>query len=106
MFINNLTLLADFSFPVTRDDLRSIVHNYLQSIGRKVPKFKNNWSDLDWCWSFLKRHPILSLHSATNEKGDRIVGVTAEILVEYVNNLEVTLQMSKSVTFITISKRI
>lgn len=47
-FVSHLLKLAEFGFPVTNDDLRHVVGNYLNKKGRIVKKFKNNIPGNDW----------------------------------------------------------
>jgi hypothetical protein len=48
--------------------VRQLVKEYLDSIPRKVPQFRDNMSDEEWGHTFIKRHPKLSKRFAENIK--------------------------------------
>ena len=90
VFVNHLLKLAEFGFPVSSDDLRHVVGNYLNQKGRIVKKFKNNIPGKDWVRIFLKRHSVLSKRFSANIKVSR-VNVSRQDIIDYINNLKSTL---------------
>lgn len=68
LFVSNIVTMSDYGFPLTADDLRSIVSSYLNKSRRTVSKFKNNLPGQDWVISFLLRHTMLSTRFVANIK--------------------------------------
>lgn len=89
--LNNVMACAEFGFPLDRLDIRVTVRNYLMKIGRTVSIFKDNLPGEDWCASFIKRHPRLSVRFATNISVAR-AKVTEETITSYIENLKATLE--------------
>jgi len=90
-FVQHLLLMAEFDFPITKDDLRICVKNYLTEHGRDVAVFKENIPGVDWVNNFLNRHPIVRARTAENVKLLR-AGITKQTLEEYIKNLEKTVR--------------
>jgi len=90
-FVQHLLLMAEFDLPITKDDLRICVRNYLTESGRDVAVFKDNIPGVDWANLFLMRHPIVSARTAENVKLLR-ASITKETLEEYIKNLEKTVR--------------
>lgn len=86
-FEQHLILLGEFNMPITSDDLRISVRNYLERSGRTVPIFNNNIPGRDWVYGFIRRHPNLSQRIAENVKLAR-AEVTVDTLEKYITHLE------------------
>ncbi|KAF6198877.1 hypothetical protein GE061_006900 [Apolygus lucorum] len=54
--VEQVLVCADWGMPLDALDLRVIVKNYLDKMGRRVAAFKENLPGPDWYRSFLKRH--------------------------------------------------
>ncbi|KAJ4435868.1 hypothetical protein ANN_18488 [Periplaneta americana] len=97
MFLGTLggeegTTEAEWGFPLTPFDVRCIVKQYLDKKGATEKRFKNNLPGDDWYRSFLQRHNgVLSLRLSENIKRSR-AQVSKEVLVDYFNNLAISLQ--------------
>lgn len=77
---------------MTYMDLRFFVKGYLDSSGRHIAKFKNNFPGYDWVVSFLRRHKNqLTARMSENIKRAR-TAVSADTVNEYFNNLEITMR--------------
>ncbi len=90
-FAQHLLLLVEFDLPITRDDLRICIKNYLTESGREIPEFKNNIPGKDWVCNFLTHHPDIRTRTAENIKLSR-AAVTEEILTKYIQNLTKTME--------------
>lgn len=87
-FVDLLIASAEYGFPLTMLDLRMIVQEYLNRIGRKIQKFTDNLPGKDWCYRFLERHKrLLSQRTCQNIKGVR-AQATDEAISEYFERLE------------------
>ena len=51
-----LQIAADWGFPMSADNLRNFVRDYLNDNNIKIPKFKDNKPRDDWYRLFMKRH--------------------------------------------------
>ncbi|KAJ8939905.1 hypothetical protein NQ318_023246, partial [Aromia moschata] len=67
-----------------------VLHSYLEKLGRREPRFNQNYPGKDWVSSFRERHPQLTNRLAENIKRNR-ADVSRETISEYFNNLEQTL---------------
>lgn len=56
MFIERINICSEWGYPIDCYDLRLIVKNYLDKLGRNEPRFKNNLPGKDFVYSFLKRN--------------------------------------------------
>ncbi|CAH2016663.1 unnamed protein product [Acanthoscelides obtectus] len=79
--------LSEYGFPLTAFDLRIVIRTYLDRIGRKVTKFRDNCPGTEWVSSFLKRRPCLTQRFAANIKRSR-AAVDKETVIAYIKNLE------------------
>lgn len=86
-----LKICADWGFPISRRDLRSIVHNFLERRGRQVKVFKDNAPGKDWVAAFLGRHADLTERLAQNVKRAR-AELSEKVIDEYFENLKTTLE--------------
>lgn len=86
------TTCGEWGFPLNMTDLRHLAKNLLDTQGRTVSKFSNNnLPGVDWIYSLLNRHKdSVSQRVAANIKKVR-ADVSRDILIEYFNNLAVTL---------------
>lgn len=57
-FVQHITKLSEFGFPLTEFDLRYILKYYVEKHGRQVQQFRGNMPGYEWVKSFLKRHPV------------------------------------------------
>lgn len=91
-FVKGIQKCSDWGFPLGERDVKILVKNYLNSRGIQEPRFFNNTPGDDWVKLFLKRHNNeLGQRMAANIKKAR-AGVTREIIEDYFNNLQETLQ--------------
>lgn len=71
-FVKCAVQKSDFGFPITEEDLRNIVKDYVTKISRTVKEFKEgSYPGTDWVKGFLKRHPELSVRFVPNIKRAR-----------------------------------
>ncbi|XP_021703427.1 uncharacterized protein LOC110677083 [Aedes aegypti] len=89
-FVDHLSILSEWGFPVGPDDLREVVRIYLAKQNRSVPVFKNNKPSRNWVERFLRDHQELSKRFAQNIKLSR-AAITRETIDEYMANLKVSL---------------
>ncbi|ESO88428.1 hypothetical protein LOTGIDRAFT_165552 [Lottia gigantea] len=54
-FVEHPQTVAKWGFPFDSFDLRLLAKNYLDSEGRKVTQFNNNFPSAEWANSFIKR---------------------------------------------------
>nr|CAI5864937.1 unnamed protein product [Callosobruchus analis] len=87
LFVDCILRLSEYGFPSTAFDLRVVIETYLDKIGRRVPKFKENCPATEWVSRFLKRHSCLSQRIAANIKRNR-PAVGKETITAYIQNLE------------------
>jgi hypothetical protein len=81
---------AEWGYPLTKNDIRLMVKNYLDENKLNCSKFKDNLPGNDWCASFLKRHSELTSRKCQNVKKARAT-VKLEEFEEYFDNLEKTM---------------
>lgn len=85
--VDLLIASAEYGFPLTMLDLRIIVKEYLDRLGKTVKKFPNNMPGPDWCYGYLKRHKhLLTPRTCQNIKGVR-AQTTEEAIEEYFDRL-------------------
>ena len=90
--VSQLLTCAEGGFPVDCFELKLIVKSYLESVGKRVDCFKNNVPGRDFNNSFLDRHRSkLRLRTVANYS-KKHASVSSEMLNEYYDNLEVTIQ--------------
>jgi len=89
--VEHLLLLAEYDMPITGDDLKVVVKNYLEADGRTVERFKDNFPGKDWLSGFLRRHPVLSSRVAENVKIVK-AAVSETMLRNYITHLEKTIE--------------
>ncbi|CAK1592462.1 unnamed protein product [Parnassius mnemosyne] len=87
LFVDCILRLSEYGFPLTIFDLRIVIRTYLEKIGRRVTKFKNNCPGTEWVSSFLKRHSCLSQRFATNIKRNR-AAIDKETITAYIEILK------------------
>ncbi|CAH2004212.1 unnamed protein product, partial [Acanthoscelides obtectus] len=87
LFVDCILRLSEYGFPLTAFDLRIVIRTYLDRIGRKVTKFRDNCPGTEWVSSFLKRRPCLTQRFAANIKRSR-AAVDKETVIAYIKNLE------------------
>ncbi|KAJ8917912.1 hypothetical protein NQ315_002605 [Exocentrus adspersus] len=85
-----LLIAAEWGFPLSTRDLQEVIHSYLEKLGRQEIRFKENYPGKDWVSYFQERHPQLTNRLAENIKRNR-ANVSHEMISEYFNNLEQTL---------------
>lgn len=86
--VNRIKICGDWGYPLDAFTLRLLVKQYLDMIGKKVKKFKNNTPGRDWAYSFLHRHKKeISERFCQNIKRSR-AAVSKEVLTEYFELLE------------------
>lgn len=85
-----LQLCADWGQPLKKIDIQLVVQGYLNRLGKREKRFKNNCPGKEWIISFLKRHKELTVKMCENIKRAR-AGVTRETIKEYFDELEATL---------------
>lgn len=59
--VDSLLVAANWGYPLDCTELRFYVKMYLDRNKRVVSQFKKNLPGIDWCRTFLKRHPDISL---------------------------------------------
>lgn len=85
--VDLLIASAEYGFPLTMLDLRVIVKEYLDKLGKRVQIFPNNMPGPDWCYGYLKRHKhLLTQRTCQNIKGVR-AQTTEEAIEEYFDRL-------------------
>ncbi|KAJ8967954.1 hypothetical protein NQ317_003544 [Molorchus minor] len=65
---NTFEICAEWGFPLRSTDIRIIMQNYLNKLGKTETRFKENLPGIDWFKSFMKRHPQLTIKLAENTK--------------------------------------
>lgn len=90
-FVQHLLLLAEYDIPITTDELKMCVRNYLEEAGREVKFFKNNTPGKEWVYGFLRRHSCISQRVAENVKLIR-AAVNEKTLEDYIAHLEKSLE--------------
>lgn len=85
--VNRLVQCSEWGQPLDLYDLRVIVKNYLDKIGRRVERFQNNMPGMEFALGFVKRHKErLSMRFCQNIKRSR-AGITTEHVRAYFENL-------------------
>lgn len=85
-----LQICARWGFPLRSTDIRLIVQQYLNKLGVREKRFKDNMPGMDWFKSFMGRHKELTQKLAENTK--RVRGALSyEVIQEYFENLRQTL---------------
>lgn len=82
---------AEWGFPLTRMDIRTLVKQFLDAQGKRVKCFKENMPGLDWFYKFLKRNPVLTERMCQNIKRCR-AELSPEIIHAYFDNLSQIIQ--------------
>ena len=91
-FVLHIKTVALWGFPFDMLDLRVLAQTYLNSRGRIVKQFCNNFPSAKWAGSFLKRHKSeLAAKTCQNIKRTKAC-VSAKEVTAYFNNLEKTLK--------------
>ncbi|XP_046995926.1 uncharacterized protein LOC124608190 [Schistocerca americana] len=91
LIVSNLVTASEWGFPLTSMDIRVIVKQYLDRLGKRVKKFNNNLPGQDWVVSFLKTpKQILSERCCMNIKKVR-AGIDQRMMQEYFSELEKSL---------------
>lgn len=85
-----LETMTSWRLPFDSFDLRLLVKYYLDRLEIVDRRFKQNTPGIDWANNFMKRHN-LTQRLADNVKATR-VGVTADEINEFFDNLEVSLK--------------
>ncbi|XP_072152590.1 uncharacterized protein [Bemisia tabaci] len=89
--LKNLTLCAEWGYPMTTYDLRLIVKLSLDRKGIKSKIFKDNMPGKDFAFTFLKRHKIeISERMCQNIKRNR-AAINAESVNDHFDHLETSL---------------
>lgn len=92
LLIMNLNVCSDWGYPLDTYDLQLLVKNYLDKLGRSVPRFRNNLPGKEFVYGFLKRHKNdISNRMCENIKRSR-AQVSRAIVEEYFANLSETLK--------------
>ena len=65
-----ILVMADWGFPLAVEDVKHIIRDYLNSMGRNT-RLRDNLPGKDFIAGFLKRNPILSKRTANNIKRSR-----------------------------------
>ena len=86
-----LQIAADWGFPMSADNLRTFVRDYLNDNNIKIPKFKDNKPGDDWYRLFMKRHTELTTRLSSNIKRSRAT-LSPETITDFFVNLATTLQ--------------
>jgi len=83
-FVKMIEILIDWKFPITGDDICTIVKDYLDSLGVKTV-FKDNKPGPDWLAGFKNRHNMTS-RVAQNIKVSR-AEINPDTITNFFNNL-------------------
>ena len=65
VFVDHLLKLSDWLVPISRKSFQSYIHFYLKSVGKNVPRFKDNKPGKDWAYSFFKRNKQVTERRST-----------------------------------------
>lgn len=83
-----LKIAAEWRYPVDSYDLRLIIHQYLESVDKKIPRFRDNIPGIDFVYGFLRRHKDrLTNRMVENLKRARAKVSRADV-IEYFKHLE------------------
>lgn len=86
-----LLLCAEWGFPFKSYDVRLMVQQYLNKLGKRTKRFKDNLPGIDWFKSFLLRHRDLTIKLAENTKRVR-AAVSYQIVEQYFTHLQASLE--------------
>lgn len=86
-----LIVCGEWGFPLTKLDIRLIIKQFLDRIGRQESRFRNNMPGKDFINLFLKRHPELSVRFSENIKRCR-AAVGANLINSYFDQLANSLE--------------
>lgn len=89
--VEGLQVAAEWGFPLTVRDLQCVVQSYLEQIGKREPRFKQNMPGKNWVVHFRNRHPQLTNRLSENIKRNR-AEVSHETISAYFENLELSLR--------------
>jgi hypothetical protein len=84
--VHGLVKAAEWGFPFSYMDIRTLVKGYLDRRGVVHKPFKDNLPGTDWCASFLERNKELSVRMCNNIKRGR-AEVSHSVLKSYFENL-------------------
>ena len=87
LMVENLLKCAEFGMPLETSEIQIFVKGYLNNSGRIVEKFKNNTPGVEWVYSFVKKHPKLTLRTCQNIKRAR-AEVSQKTIQLYFKNLQ------------------
>ncbi len=89
--VDRIKICGDWGYPIDSFTLRNLVKEYLDSSGKVITRFKNNFPGKDFAYSFLKRHKKeLSVKLCQNIKRNR-AAVSREEIIAYFERLETEL---------------
>lgn len=91
MLAEGITKFSEWGFPMTRNEIRTLVKQFLDRKGVRIKQFENNLPGVEWFYKFLERNKILTERFAQNIKRCR-ANINREIVQEYFSNLSETLQ--------------
>lgn len=75
--VTHIVTVSQWGFPFTTLDMRFLAKSYLDSAGRAVSCFKNNYPSTEWARSFLDRHKMtLTQRNLSKHKRSKIKCVT------------------------------
>ena len=94
VFCKHIETVGNWGFPFDKFDLRMLAKTYLDSEGRQLKQFPNNFPSNDWAEAFLIRNKnSLTQRTSQNIKRSR-AKITSKKVSEYFENLRSTLQIS------------
>lgn len=86
-----LALCGDWGYPLDREGIKDVVHQYLEKKKIRIKKFVANRPGPDWMIGFLRRHRNLSERLAQNIKPTR-GEISKCSIIAYFENLEESLR--------------
>lgn len=90
LLTKTLAQVSDWGFPMTKVDIRDVLHKYLEKQGRTVKEFKDNTPGPDFVEHFISRNN-LSARLASNIKRSR-AAVGPNDIREFFANIESSLK--------------
>jgi hypothetical protein len=87
LIVEMLTLLADWGFPFSRDELCHFVKSYLEKKGVMMARFKENMPTRRFVDTFLSRHPAFVLRNTNAIKRSR-AALSREDVTQFYKNFE------------------
>lgn len=84
LFIEHITALTKYGFPITNLDIKMIIRDYLKSSNKTIQSFRDNVPGKDWLKSFVERHPCLLRCGANKIYQAR---VTEACITEFMENI-------------------